>query len=257
MSSLHSQVDHKVFTEYGDLMDEDATLATFIRMLVEANDAWPRHPYWHGHDDIAVAKLKTAGLVIIEGKRYTIRGLDKRRQTRRDAATAAARAKHAIRTANRTADSTLEPESEVDRDIGIDRGHRSAIRTANGTANGRDSALDVYLSLTAKAPSPGATSWLNRLTDEHDEATVCEVMGATWAEKADPSDFLGRVQTRLAVMARDRAQQAEAKRRKADEEYQRKLADREAEATPEEIAEAKRRFQVVRDQLAAVGKAMP
>ena len=255
MSDRHSQLDHKVFVEYPDLMDDDRTCAAFVRMLVEANDAWPRHPYWAGHDDVAVAKLSKAGLVIVEGKRYTIKGLDKRRQVRHDAASKAANAKHADRTADRTADGTAdgtEDEENESRGRGISRGirHRSAIRTAMRTADrtamrtadrtamrtaDRIDAASAFYDLNAGQASPKALKWVDEMAAEYGDEDVIEAMAAHSSEgRVD----LKATQSALALAANQRRKDAEARRKAADAEYERRLQDKADHATPEEKARA-------------------
>jgi len=99
-----------------------------------------------------------------------------------------------------------------------------------------DGIFDAYYSLTARPPSPGAVAWLDRLSDEYPEDDVTAAMAAEWTASPNPSDFLGRVQTRLLSDERRRQAAADelAKERAKEERRRIESMPREQRAANQE-----------------------
>jgi len=117
-----------------------------------------------------------------------------------------------------------------------------------------ESAFDAYYRLTIKPPSQAVIAWLNRLCDDHPEPTVVKVMVSEWQASSNPADFLGRVQTRLAAIARHQTQASEraAKDRgDREREEERKRAESQTPEQRERIAAFKA------EAVASIGKSMP
>lgn len=81
-----SRVYHQLADEYPEVYDSP-DLAGYIRLLVLADQAFPSAAHWAGVvSRAAVQRLSASGLVILDGGRYRIRGLDKERAARSESA---------------------------------------------------------------------------------------------------------------------------------------------------------------------------
>ena len=88
----YTRVYWRLSDEYPDVWDDAATLGAYVQLLCQADMAWPSKPHRPSLiDDDAYTRLVDCGLVIEEGKRYTVRGLDKHRRARRRSARKGAR----------------------------------------------------------------------------------------------------------------------------------------------------------------------
>ena len=103
-----------------------------------------------------------------------------------------------------------------------------------GAFEANDGIFDAYYRLTAKTPSSGATTWLNRLADENDEGSLLAALTAEHKADPDTSTLLGRVQTRLADKARRDAKASEDRRKTSAVEEIEALRD----AMPQEQRQA-------------------
>jgi hypothetical protein len=87
VSESYSRLYHRFSREYPDIYASDADLATWIRLLLLADASWPMQPPLpRSVRNRPLARLVDAGLVVIDGDHYTVRGLDAERTRRRDAA---------------------------------------------------------------------------------------------------------------------------------------------------------------------------
>lgn len=87
-------LDDPKFTDSG-VWDDDASLATWLRLLIAADMAWPASAaLYHGVRGRALARLVEAGLVDLQSAgRYRIHGLDRERDARSRQASDAASAR--------------------------------------------------------------------------------------------------------------------------------------------------------------------
>ena len=143
MSEAYSRLYHRFSREFPEIYADDHALASWVRLLLVADASWPmRPPLPRSVRARALGCLVGAGLVILDGDAYTIRGLDAERTRRRDAArTGAAKRWQSERNANASA--TAMPRRDETRLDEIDtppppaeRGRRSdgTNPRANGTA---------------------------------------------------------------------------------------------------------------------------
>jgi hypothetical protein len=87
MAEAYSRLYHRFKREFPGIYADDAALASWIRLLMLADASWPmRPPLPRSVRATALRKLVEAGLVVVEGDSYGIRGLDAERTRRRDAA---------------------------------------------------------------------------------------------------------------------------------------------------------------------------
>jgi hypothetical protein len=81
-----------LISDYPDVWDDDAALATWLRLLVAADGSWPAPAELPRYvKDKPLASLTAAGLVVVERThRFRIKGMDADRNARRNAASNAA-----------------------------------------------------------------------------------------------------------------------------------------------------------------------
>jgi len=86
MTGAYARLYHKFSGEYPDIYADDRALAAWVRLLMLADATWPmRPPMPRSARPKVLALLVGAGLVILDGDTYTVRGLDAERIRRRDA----------------------------------------------------------------------------------------------------------------------------------------------------------------------------
>ena len=98
----YSRVYHELADDYPEVYDTPL-LADFLRLLVAAEQAYPTRAKWVGHTTSrAIARLAAIGaddergaLVILDGQRYSMKGLDSERGRRMLKASNAARSRWA------------------------------------------------------------------------------------------------------------------------------------------------------------------
>ena len=91
----YTRIYHKLADEYPDVYDDKAMLGAYVQLLIAADQAWPSRARWAGYaDEDEMACLEKEGLVLRDGKRYSIKGLDKERKSRSSHARKAARARY-------------------------------------------------------------------------------------------------------------------------------------------------------------------
>jgi hypothetical protein len=90
----YTRIYHELADEFPDLFDSP-DLAGYVRLLVAADQAWPSKARWAGYvEEDEMARIEASGLVKRDGKRYTVKGLEKERRKRSSHARKAARARH-------------------------------------------------------------------------------------------------------------------------------------------------------------------
>lgn len=89
----YSRIYHQLADEYPDLYDSP-DLAGYVRLLVAADQAWPTKARWAGYvTEDELERIAANGLVVREGSRYTVKGMDKERRRRSRQARKAASAR--------------------------------------------------------------------------------------------------------------------------------------------------------------------
>ena len=87
MSDSYSRLYHRFPSEFPAIWADDRSFATWTRLLVLADASWPmKPPLPRSVRPKVLAMLQEAGLLIVDGDNYTVRGLDAERTRRRDAA---------------------------------------------------------------------------------------------------------------------------------------------------------------------------
>lgn len=86
MSESYSRLYHRFRREFPDIYADDHALAGWVRLLLVADASWPMRPPLPRSARASVVRcLESAGLLILDGDAYTVRGLDAERTRRRDA----------------------------------------------------------------------------------------------------------------------------------------------------------------------------
>ncbi len=86
MGESYSRLYHRFPEEFQAIYEDDRTLATWVRLLLQADASWPlRPPLPRSVKARPLAVLVDAGLVSVSGDTYRIRGLDAERNRRSDA----------------------------------------------------------------------------------------------------------------------------------------------------------------------------
>ncbi len=237
---------------------DDQSLATWLRLLVAADMAWPASAnLYDGVSRRALKRLVDAGLVVLDRRQYRIKGLDREREKRSGQARAAVAARQDRREpppdasdddgltpdvprayASTTNGATPDvPSQEEPRRAKPRRAEESA-RTDAVVYDTTDE-LDVWYRLTARAPSRQVTAWLGRLVADHGEDAVVASLVAAHGADPDLSTLLSRTQNRLWEAGHEASREGERARIAALELRKREDAERDARLaaqTPEERA---------------------
>jgi hypothetical protein len=181
MSDPYAKVYHRLADEYPEMYDSP-DLAGYVRLLVAADQAWPSRARWAGYvDDLTLARLVKTGLVIVDGSRYSIRGMDKERGPKRDAARDAARVRwgNADGNADRNADGNADRNADGNADASAPFMPTRPDQTkAEQTSPAQPSpdALRTYYDLKAGQVSEGAVVFLTELVDQFGDGPVVRAM---------------------------------------------------------------------------------
>lgn len=201
---------------FADVFPDDHHYATWSRLLMLADQAWPASAHLPASARKAsVAKLAAVGLIsILPGGRFRVTGLDKAREER---AVRAQRAADARWNATSNADSnasrttTVMPRREEKRKE-EKRKEEEVARPSSGYPDGDRDSLDTYHELTGFRPW-GAWSGnvLKGAIRDYGDANLDAALRAEAANGATRDDLLKRALARLAKET-DRAKE-EAKSR--------------------------------------------
>lgn len=221
----YSRLYHQLADEFPEVYD-GPDLAGYVRLLVAADQAWPTCARWAGYvTEPELERLAAAGLVIPDGARYRIRGMEKERSKRSQAASIAARSRwsDADRIADRNAE-TMPSKAKPSKDE---------------PSQAEQDALALWYDLKAGQVSEKALAFVRDLQDRFGDEPLCESMRAEFVASKHTVDreFLSRVKSRLLVEGERRAQESEKRRQDDEFEYQRRMKE-EAESMPEETRKA-------------------
>lgn len=181
------------------IYDDDRHLATWLRLLIVADQAHPASaPLPYGCRKASIAALVESGLVDLgTGNRYRIHGLDAERERRRTAATRDPRG--------------TQPGPKGDPEgpgtTGLSQAEPSQDETSLAETPREDPA-DGYWSLTGRYPKDAALSWIDRLTATYGAASTMAALVKAFTEDKSANTLLGRTENLLRSEARklDRAE---------------------------------------------------
>lgn len=228
----YSRLYHQMADEFPDVFD-GPDLADYMRLLVAADQSYPTKAKWSGHTTRRVLnRLADAGLIVVDGARYSVRGMDKERAERAEHARVAANARHARSNAPSTPPSNAHGTAQS-----MPSREEKSREETSSTARGPD-AFEVYQQVTGSWPSQKVTPWLSSLVDDYPEADVCDALILVAGQDPTRSTLMSRVRDHLAAEAHRANREAEERRQKRDAEYTRRLQEEIAAASPEEKARA-------------------
>lgn len=219
----YSRLYHKIKDEYPHVYDDDRSWAAYTRLLMLADASWPlRPPVPASTNRKALAVLAGAGLVIIDRDSYTIRGLEKLRTEKRDAArNAAVQRWHSA--SNADASDTRMPTRPAPT--------RPDPNQADPTSGARDADLaDTWWTLTGKYPTGRLLPWLDEIGNEFGHERASAVMAEEHLRDATSNTLASRTKDRL--NAEKRASEKAAERRERDRLAE--FAARRPKVDPEE-----------------------
>lgn len=165
--------------------DDDRHLATWLRLLLIADQAHPSSPHLPtGCRKASVAALVEAGLIVLgTGYRYRVHGLDAERERRRVAATS--RGPSGDRTVSKRGPNGIQTQGLRRDETRQDETKRAGEEVDDGRAD-----LEAFLLVTRRAPTPKQRRLLDELLTHHD------VDGPYWAATImlnHPDDPIGAV----------------------------------------------------------------
>jgi hypothetical protein len=195
----YARVYHAIIDDpkFATVYDVDSALATWLRLLIIADQAWPSSAILPGNARHRVVKLLAdCGLVDLQpGWRYRIHGLDAEREARSEKArNAAAKRWHSGSSATAS---------------GAEMPSRAEQEQEQSTAEqGAGDPADDYWTLTGKYPSDKVLPWIDRLTAEYGAGPVTRAIAECHQQDRDTQTLLGRAQDVLRRDARglDRAE---------------------------------------------------
>ena len=177
--------------KFASIYDNDRHLATWLRLLLIADQAHPASATLpSGVSRAAVVALSDAGLVSLgTGSRFRISGLDKERAKRSESArNAAALRWESERTAERMPRRD-ETRRAKDRQDEQSTAEPSLDEQARENPDGRED-LEAFVLVKRRAPTEGQRHLLDRVIETHDES------GPAWAANiilSNPRDPIGAV----------------------------------------------------------------
>ncbi len=134
----YSRIYWSVMDDYPDIYEDDAALSLWVRMLLDADAAYPMRPI-SPKQTKALSRLENAGLVIIERRRYTVRGLTQERDRRSERGRAGGVASGQVRRST-TVERPLNDRSEQPaNESNLDETRRDETRRAE--TNAREASL--------------------------------------------------------------------------------------------------------------------
>lgn len=178
--------------KFETIYDNDRHLATWLRLLVAADQAHPASATIPaGCSRASVMALAECGLVSLgTGSRFRISGLDKERAKRSESARNAAASRwESERTAERTAEK-MPRRDETSRAEGRQDETRLDEQGARERQDDHREDLEAFVLVKRRAPTEGQRHLLDRVIETHDES------GPAWAAQiilANPSDPIGAV----------------------------------------------------------------
>jgi hypothetical protein len=182
VSDAYSRLYHRFKREFPAIYEDDHAFATWARLLMLADASWPMDPPLpRSVRARALLLLTDAGLLVVEGDCYRMRGLEAERTRRQETARNAA----AVRWQNESNASAVPRREEKNKD-----------ETSNGAEHesltgydGRDD-LEAFLLVTRRAPTDRQRKLLDDVLLLHD------LSGPNWAAQiilSNPADPIGAV----------------------------------------------------------------
>ncbi len=202
----YSRIYWSVIEDYPDIYEDDAAFSLWVRMLLEADAAYPMKPRLP-RTTRAMGVLADAGLLIIERNRYTILGLTQERDRRSEQGRAGGVASGKARRSTVVERSLNGRSEQTANESNLDETRRDETRQAEGEspapAKGydlnEDDPFDAYVLATGRPPSDGGLDWINRMGREHGEIRVASAIIEEWKKEQKMNTLLSRVEATVAT----------------------------------------------------------
>ena len=107
-------------------------------------------------------------------------------------------------------------------------------------------AVVAYHATTGRYPSDGVIEWLNRMSNDHPEEAIAQVLAEQYAENPNLGTLMSRTENALKLDAHRRQKADERARAKAKANAEAPHREKEREATPEEREQARFQRQAIR-----------
>lgn len=227
--------------KFDGVYDNDASLATWLRLLLAADAMYPAPATLpRSVKPAALERLVKAELVdLLPGDRYRLHGLKGERERRQDQARKAARK----RWDDTGPDADAMPEQSGSNAPASEPAMHSAplqaepLQSAPRLSTGEEmdesmkDGADAYYSVTGRFPTDRVLSWINRLTKVYGDELFAKLLSKCYLEDSNPRDLLGRVEERCkAIYHRQHKDEIKAESRKAELQALADIQRQEAEA---------------------------
>jgi hypothetical protein len=217
--------------KFATIYDDDGHLATWLRLLLIADQAWPASAHLPSTARRrSVAELARVGVIdLLPGSRYRIHGLDPERERRGREQTNGGAVRAA--TAERDEQGRFLPSSDgaTAGPALVAIGGSPATQLRRDEPRRDETSLDAgldgwdvfetYYSLTNRFPSKGSRlrDWLYTIGERFGQQRASQMIAAKFRESSDLSTLLGRVDSALAAEAHaaDKAERAAETKRNA------------------------------------------
>jgi hypothetical protein len=204
--------------KFRDVYHDDHYFATYVRLLMIAEDAWPASAHLpYGVHRRALQKLADVGLIETStGGLYRICGLDaeRARRARESRNGGTVRAESAVRDGSGRFLPAGSPavEPELDASAGTSGGSQRVqpakpsqdeyeTSQAEQGARAPDPA-DVYWTLTGRYPTDKVIAWVDDLSASYGTDSVIRALASTHQQDRNPSTLMGRTMDNLRAQAR-------------------------------------------------------
>lgn len=240
--------------KFRDVWWDDRALATWLRLLVAADQAWPASAMlYHGIHRPSLARLVAVKLITVSGSGYRVKGLDAERERRKQQALDALSARGdrqppRVPPAGDATDDDGMPDgataggTDVGTTVPTDggskgvpsqeeprRAEKSQAEKSPAEGAREDDHLDAWYRLTGSVPTPKVTPWLDRLAGEYGAGALIAALAREVATEPDRRTLLSRTELALVSWSRQREQDERSRR----EEEAAKERERIASMPPE------------------------
>lgn len=192
---------------FAHVYNDDASLATWLRMLLDADALWPASASLPRSMSRRVLQVLTAsGLIEVTGSRFRVHGLDTERQRRANAGRAGGLASGRSRSAVTAGERTFNERSTV-RATKTNLAETSRDETSRAEQEHEDGRLDLdaFVAVRLRIPTPAQRTFMD---------AYCQVFDQTGPERAarliwgHPDDPIGALKEDLAAFREGRRVEA-------------------------------------------------
>lgn len=189
--------------KFADVYGDDHHYATWSRLLMIADQAWPASAHLPATARKAsVAKLVEVNLIVLPGGgRFRVTGLDKERAKRSQQAQHAADARWGNAGSNAPSNANSNAGASDGGMPSKAKQSKDEQSTDEHPARATDPA-DIYWSLTGRYPTEKTLSWVDDLASSYGPEPVIRALATAHGQDHNASSLLGRTQDILRAEAR-------------------------------------------------------